>query len=139
MTKRKKKSSDTSAGKFAIPSNTRLADISPRTLRALEKSLVNLGKLPNGPSLSADDQGGTPLDRAQELIYQAWEIPNPAKRISLAKRALEICADCADAHMLLAEEQSQNPEQAIEQFRRAVAAGERALGAKCFEEDVGYF
>lgn len=139
MTKRKKKSSDTPTGKSPTSSNASLAGISPRALRALEKSLANFGKLPNGPSLSDDDQGGTPLDRAQELVYQAWEIPNPAKRISLAKRALEVCSDCADAHVLLAEEQSQGPEQAIEQFRLAVEAGERALGAECFEEDVGHF
>lgn len=41
--------------------------------------------------------------------------------------------------MLLAEEQSKSPEQDIEQFQRAVEAGERALGAQRFEEDEGHF
>lgn len=138
MTKRKKKASNSSPGKSSSSSNANLAGVSPRSLRALEKSLANLGKLPGGPSLFDDDRGETPLDRAQELVYQAWEIPNPAKRISLAKRALEVCFDCADAHMLLAEEQAQDLEDSIERFQQAVAAGERAIGDD-FESDVGHF
>lgn len=138
MIKRKKKSSHSSPGKSSTSSNANLAGVSPRTLRALEKSLANLGKLPKGPSLFDGDPGETPLDRAQELVYQAWEIPNPAKRISLAKRALEICPDCADAHMLLAEEQAGNLEESIERFQQAVEAGGRAIGDD-FESGVGHF
>jgi tetratricopeptide (TPR) repeat protein len=80
-----------------------------------------------------------PLDRAQALIYQAWEIPNPAKRIALAKQALSICDDCADAYMLLAEEQPHTLEQALDLYEQATAAGERALSVDTRENGVGHY
>jgi tetratricopeptide (TPR) repeat protein len=134
-TRRKKplgKSASKSTG--AIPAVGR-----PQPLRVLEKALANAGHASESTPLFDNAPGETPLDRAQELVYQAWEIPNPAKRISLAKQALTICPDCADAHMLLAQEQSLNPEDAIECFQCAVEAGERAVGTAAFENDVGYF
>jgi tetratricopeptide (TPR) repeat protein len=79
------------------------------------------------------------LRSAQDLIYQAFEIPNPAKRISLARRALAISPDCADAYVLLAEEQARTLEEALDYYAQGVDAGERALGAKTFEEDAGHF
>jgi len=135
MTKRKKSSGKSSSrSSSATPAGVR-----PQSLHKLQKALANLGRAPEAASPFDDGPGETPVDRAQDLVYQAWEIPNPAKRISLAKQALGICPDCADAHMLLAEEQALNPEESIESFRRAVEAGERALGTACFEEDVGHF
>ena len=44
---------------------------------------------------------GEALDKAQELIYQAWESPDPAERVDPAKRALQMSADCADTWVLL--------------------------------------
>ncbi len=135
MSKRGKKSSQPPSGH----SSNELAGVSPHTLRVLKTALVNLGKAPGSASLLDDGPGDSSLDRAQDLIYQAWEIPNPAKRISLAKRALDLCPDCADAHMLLAEEQARNIEESIELLQRAVEAGERALGPERFEHDAGHF
>jgi tetratricopeptide (TPR) repeat protein len=134
MTKHKKSSGKSSSRS----SNAMPAGISPQSLRKLEKALANLGHAPDAASPFDDGPGETPLDRAQDLIYQAWEIPNPAKRISLAKRALDICPDCADAHMLLAEEQAHDLEESIERLQQAVDAGRRAIGDD-FESDVGYF
>ena len=45
----------------------------------------------------------TPLGRAQALVYQAFGRADPAERVRMARQALEICPDCADAHVLLAE------------------------------------
>ncbi|HET7932426.1 MAG TPA: hypothetical protein VFL63_13685 [Rhodanobacteraceae bacterium] len=135
MAKRTKKSSKSPS----VSSNTNDTDISPRALRTLEKALANFGKVPGGASLLDSGPGESPLDRAQTLIYDAWEIPNPAKKISLARQALAICPDCADAYVLLAEYQARTLEASIEQFRLAVEAGQRALGAKTFQEDVGHF
>lgn len=80
----------------------------------------------------------TPLERAQDLMYNAWEASRPADRIRLARQALQVCPDCADAYVLLAEETAQNAAQAAELYARGVAAGERALGPKIFEE-AGHF
>lgn len=88
---------------------------------------------------AASKNGGNDLDEAQELMYEAWETPQKQRRISLAKQALAISTDCADAFVLLGREDAKTPEEAIAYYREGVNAGERALGKKAFKEDVGYF
>ncbi|HET7922952.1 MAG TPA: tetratricopeptide repeat protein [Gammaproteobacteria bacterium] len=75
---------------------------------------------------------------AQELVCQAWETPNRKKRSDMASEALKLWPDCADAWSLLAQE-ARTPEEALETYQKAVAAGERALGAQAFKDDVGFF
>ncbi len=81
----------------------------------------------------------SPLARAQDLIYDAWETDSRRDRIRLAREALEISPDCADAYALLAEEQAKTAAEARALYRQAVEAGERALGPEVFEEGVGHF
>src|SRR5690348_9317680 len=45
----------------------------------------------------------TPLGKAQAIMYRAFEEPSVKKRLQLAKDALAICPDCADAYNVLAE------------------------------------
>jgi hypothetical protein len=45
------------------------------------------------------------LDRAQELVYDAWDAASSAKREALARAALDISPLCADAYLILADEQ----------------------------------
>jgi len=45
----------------------------------------------------------TPLERAQDLMYRAFDSTGE-KRVTLARKALAISEDCADAYVLLAEE-----------------------------------
>ena len=80
----------------------------------------------------------TPLEQAQQLIYEALETVGK-KRLELAEQALQISADCADAYVLLAEEKADNPEEALKLFEAGVKAGERALGKEVFEKDAGHF
>ena len=91
-----------------------------------------LGEMLGGPA------AGTPLDKAQELMYQAFGTPDPEERVKLAKQALDLCPDCADAYVLLAEH-TKSRKEALDLFEKGVAAGERALGPKAFQEDVGHF
>jgi tetratricopeptide (TPR) repeat protein len=79
----------------------------------------------------------TPLEKAQDLMYRAFD-SRGRRRIQLAKKALEVSRDCADAYVLLAEE-SPDPETARALYAQGVAAGERALGPKMFEEEAGNF
>lgn len=79
------------------------------------------------------------LDDAQEIMYQAWESDDPVERIELARRALRVSEDCADAWTLLAEESATTLQQALEYYQKGVVAGERALGNQVFEEDKGHF
>lgn len=84
-------------------------------------------------------QPTTPIERAQDIMYDAWEARSPQQRIRLARRALEISEDCADAYVLLAEEEARTPREAADLYARGVAAGERALGPEMFEDAMGEF
>lgn len=75
---------------------------------------------------------------AQELIYDAWETPNRKKRLEMARKALKLWPDCADAWILLAQE-ARTQEGVLKAYQEAVSAGERALVAQAFKNDVGYF
>jgi len=81
----------------------------------------------------------TKLHKAQDLIYDAWEIDDPDIRVKMAIEAIEITKDCADAYVILAEDQAKTWEDARDYYEKGVKAGERALGKKTFKEDRGYF
>jgi tetratricopeptide (TPR) repeat protein len=80
----------------------------------------------------------TPLGEAQDIIYQAWEARSRSQRVKLAKQALAISTDCADAYVLLAQESARNPEEALDFYRQGVEAGERAIGDE-FDDMVEHF
>lgn len=82
--------------------------------------------------------GNDPIEAAQSIIYDAWETTSRSKRIALARKALKVSPVCADAYVLLAEEEASSPEEALDYYRRGVEAGEMALG-KDFEEYAGHF
>ncbi|MHB0980347.1 MAG: tetratricopeptide repeat protein [Thermoleophilia bacterium] len=69
----------------------------------------------------------TPLARAQQLAYDAFAATGPT-RIELARRALDVSPDCADALILLAHESANDFKGQFELLGQAVDAGERALG-----------
>lgn len=76
-------------------------------------------------TISANDE---PLEIAQDLAWDAWDEPSTKKRITLAKKAIEISPLCADAYTILGNH-SQSSETAIEYYKQAVAAGKKALGS----------
>ena len=80
----------------------------------------------------------TPVEQAQDLIYKALEAVGK-ERLELAKHALKVSPDCADAYVLLAEGKAKNAEEALNLYESGVKAGERALGKKVFEEAAGNF
>jgi tetratricopeptide (TPR) repeat protein len=80
----------------------------------------------------------TPQDKAQDLVYDAWEERSNKRRTEMARKALELWPDCADAYCLLAETATSMAEER-RLLEAAVAAGERAIGPEPFKEDVGRF
>lgn len=72
-------------------------------------------------------KGEEALYQAQQLIYEAWE-SSGKKRIDLAKQALALSKDCAEAYVLLSEEVD-DIEGKIKLLREAVESGARALGS----------
>jgi len=102
------------------------------SLQSMEGLLASLGGMGRGRQSAVDE--------AQEIMYDAWEAPTRQRAVALlAKKALAISADCADAYNLLAEKTAQSPEEVLDLYRKGVEAGERALGKKAFKEDVGHF
>jgi tetratricopeptide (TPR) repeat protein len=123
MTRRK--SSDRGKNKPAVAA---LPPLPPRA--AMESVLAMFG---------GGGRRGTPLDQAQDLMYQAWEASSPARRVALARQALEISPDCADAYVLLVQYSAGGLAESIALLREGVAAGQRALGKRAFKDDVGSF
>lgn len=101
------------------------------SLQPMESLLANSGDMGQG--------GRSDVDEAQQIIYDAWEAPTRQRAVALAKKALTVSADCADAYNLLADETARSLDEALDLYRKGVEAGERALGKKAFKEDVGYF
>ncbi|MCW5848692.1 MAG: hypothetical protein KIT87_01150 [Anaerolineae bacterium] len=127
--------------------------------RRMEKTLADIGKLLSEQNFSSAEEANaflqqlmasgdlmsaaahepeTPLEQAQEVMYQAWEASGQ-QRIKLARQALTISPDCADAYVLLAQEASGSLREAADFYAQGVQAGERALGSQVFADDVGHF
>jgi hypothetical protein len=109
----------------------------PRTITLAVPDL--LAPIDEPTQLSLDDRLGsgaptldTPLDRAQDLAWAAMDMRG-RRRLQLARKALEISADCADAYVILAQH-CDDLERACELYAQGVAAGERALGPAPFEQ-----
>jgi hypothetical protein len=71
-------------------------------------------------------------------VDEAFEETSPRRQVMLARRAIEISADCADAYVLLADNAPTRAE-SISLYEQAVAAGERAIGDDRFKEYAGRF
>ena len=64
----------------------------------------------------------TPLEKAQQIIYQAYGTVGK-ERVKLARQALEISADCADAYVILADDAGTDIEKAKGFFEQGVEIG----------------
>ncbi len=111
----------------ATPAPTPLAPLPDR--RAMERLLKAFG------GGEADDA----VAKAQDIMYDAWDTDSKARRVALANKAIEVSPLCADAYVLLAQEVADHLDEEIELYRKGVAAGETALGAAAFRDDVGHF
>ena len=89
--------------------------------------------------LDQPEAGGRPLstlEQAQEKAFDAMEADGRL-RIKMAREALAISADCADAWGILADA-APTVEIAVERYQQAMAAGRRAIGSQ-FDEMIGEF
>ncbi len=91
------------------------------TKRTTKSNVVKMPKKTSRQMSKAES-----LRLAQDKVYEAWDSTGK-KRAVLAREALEISDDCADAYLVLAEE-VRDGRKRIELYRKAVAAGGRALG-----------
>lgn len=77
-------------------------------------------------------------DKAQDLVWDAWELENADDRIELALQALKLDKNCADAYNLLAEDKAKNYLEILNYYLKAIEASKKSLG-KDFEEFKGEF
>lgn len=101
-----------------------------------EANAFLLGSMAQGRQIPPQPPGSD-LERAQDLMYEAWDTDGP-ERAKMAREALKLSRDCADAYVLLAEEEREL-DKALDLYAQGVAAGERALGKHAFKRDVGHF
>ena len=79
-------------------------------------------------------------DQAQELAYDAMDEPDPKRASDLARRALALDPECADALYVLALHAAPARQEQLQLLGRAVTAAERSLGGpRYFEENRGRF
>jgi tetratricopeptide (TPR) repeat protein len=111
----------------------RLADTPEDVARIVEETMSTEADATNHA-----DQTSSPVDeRAQELAHHALA-SSGRRRIQLARRALAIYPDCADAWSALGA-RAIDLDRALLRFREAVAAGERALGPEALAANAGHF
>jgi tetratricopeptide (TPR) repeat protein len=84
-------------------------------------------------------QANDAIAKAQQVMYDAWDQTDSRARTALAHKALTISPLCADAYVLLAEEEAKSVDEALEYYRKGVEVAEQALGTKRFKEYAGHF
>lgn len=87
--------------------------------RMMERTMSKLAAAAGGPPRNAA------IEQAEELIFQAME-STQTKAKKLARQALELWPDCAEAYVILAQYASSVSE-ALPLYEQGVAAGRRAL------------
>ena len=94
-----------------------------------------------GPSAheGLDDAEADRKDEAQQIAFDAMEADTEAEARKLARRALRLDADCVDALVLMADLDAPTRTAFIEGLKKAVEAGERALGVQFIQKNKGHF
>ena len=112
--------------------------LSEREFDSVEDANAFLQKMMASGGIPGPSKELTALDRAQDIMYDAWD-SSGKRRVDLARKALKVSEDCADAYVLLAEETARSPQEAKTLYEQGLKAGERALGEEVFQEEVGHF
>jgi tetratricopeptide (TPR) repeat protein len=79
----------------------------------------------------------TSLEKAQDIVFRAYSLKG-RRQIHMARQALQVDPDCADAYIMLAE-RTPLPDQQLEYFTQALRAAERTLTPEVFAKHAGQF
>ncbi|QMV42679.1 SEC-C metal-binding domain-containing protein [Cohnella cholangitidis] len=79
------------------------------------------------------------LEQAAEILYAAWDEPNPKQRIKLAQEALLLDPNSVDAYNILAESAAATPKDMAFYYKQGMMVGEKHLGEAFFKENKGHF
>jgi tetratricopeptide (TPR) repeat protein len=86
-----------------------------------------------GKEIKFDQKKSSSKEKAQDLIYKAWESNDEEEMIELAEKALKLDENCADAYNLLAEVKAESPMESLEFYAKGIEAAKKSLG-KDFEK-----
>ncbi len=92
---------------------------------------------PPGQDIFSFDEEPTPQNMAEEMTDEAWDAPDPRQAAALARAALRLDPDCADAYNILAFASAKSPEERVKFYRQAVEVGRRLLGEGPFRQFAG--
>jgi len=79
----------------------------------------------------------TSLEKAQDIVFRAYSIKG-RRQIHMAREALQVDPNCADAYILLAERTPLRDRQ-LDYYTQALRAAERTLAPEVFKKDAGHF
>jgi tetratricopeptide (TPR) repeat protein len=106
---------------------------------SVEEANAFLKQLNLNQSQTGSMKNSSNKDQAQDLIYDAWDEPNFKKRIQMAKDALILFPDTADAYNILAENAAATVKESAYYYKQGILAGERELGEAFFKKNKGFF
>ncbi|MFC4304376.1 SEC-C metal-binding domain-containing protein [Cohnella boryungensis] len=78
-------------------------------------------------------------EQAAELLYAAWDEPNPQKRLKMAQDSLLLDPNNADAYNILAESEALTPKEMAYYYKQGMLVAERHFGEAFFKENKGHF
>ena len=115
-----------------------------KIMQELEKSGANSQEDINsflkkyqGKNIDEIGKASNDKDRAQEMVYQAQEMPIIEGK-KLIKKALKLDPENVDALKYLADVE-ENLDKALKMYEKAVKIAEKNLGKSFFKENKGYF
>ncbi|WP_442603206.1 SEC-C metal-binding domain-containing protein [Paenibacillus sp. KN14-4R] len=101
------------------------------------KTASFIDRLMNEPA-AANQTKMTSKEEAQACLYDAWKESDIETRTELAKKALALYPNSADAYTILAKASTQ-VEEALELYLKGMHVAEQELGAASFELNTGHF
>jgi tetratricopeptide (TPR) repeat protein len=113
-------------------------DLKEKNFGSLEEANRYIQEKFIGKEISFNNKKASPREKAQDLIYDAWDSDDPEEQIRLAEKALKLDENCADAYNLLARVKSETPLESLELYAKGIEAGKKSLG-KDFEKFKGKF
>jgi hypothetical protein len=91
-----------------------------------------------GKTINFDKEFSANIDKAQEIVWDAWDTEDPVDRVALAKKALKIDPGCTDAYNILGYKEA-DKDKRFEYFTQAAESFKKRHDQQYFDETAGYF